>query len=319
MSSKILNSVIVRRAVTTEFWKSERNELFADDFTIEFPNAAPGIPQWMDPFEVESFFSWLGDTVKSYECELQEFYGTPDPNVFWAVSFIKADVHWGGQDGRLETKRFGRYELRDGRIVHLAELTNPLKWLEAAGREIPIFRMDYNHPKVLEEIAKGKPAAHNADDQLDLSPGAVEARIAANVNAFMNGDYWESVGKTASYMPGFDSKVWFLPPEMKESYLAEDMEKVETWSVLSCPYIEFDRRGRVWETDDPHVYFGEYRCRGITDWLGNDTPNSRYRNRYYYLLRVNDAGQISGCEEILNPINKYNSINKSLPTFPYYF
>ncbi len=319
MSSKILNREVVKRAVISQFWKSERNELFADSFHIDFPNAAPGIPQCMDEFEVAAFFHWLDETVESWECNLEDLYGTPDPNVFWAVSFIRAQVHWGGQDGLLETKRFGRYELKDGKIVFLSELTNPLKWLEAAGREIPIFHMDYNNDRVIAELEKNQNAPHNACMHLATDPDSVNTRIANNLAAFMNGDYWKSVATIATYQPGYDSKVWFLPPEMRESYPEEDMERVEMWSLLSCPYIEFDRRGRVWETDDPHVYFGEYRCIGITDWIGNNKPNSRYRNRYFYILHMNDAGEISGCEEILNPINKYNSINVSVPSFPYYF
>ena len=320
MSSKILNREIVRKAVTGRFWELEPGSVFAPDFRIEFPNAAPGIPQVLDEFEVTHYFLWLKETVKSWEVELHELYGTPDPDVFWAVSTVKAEVHWGGQDGHFETRRFARYELKDGKIRLLFELSNPLRWLEAAGREIPIFRMDLNHPKVDAALAERQKAKHlSGNVAQDMSEDAIRARIAGSVSAFMSGDYWKAVMEIASYAPGYDAKVWFLPPEMKEFYPPEALERVELWSQLSCPYIEFDRMGKVWETDDPHVYFGEYRCFGITDWLGNNTPNSRYRNRYVYVLRFDDAGQICGCEEILNPINKYNSVNISVPSFPYYF
>ena len=30
-------------------------------------------------------------------------------------------------------------------------------------------------------------------------------------------------------------------------------------------------------------------------------------------------GRIAYCEEVLNPINKFNSIDVSIPSFPYYF
>ena len=319
MSSKILNREIVKKAVTTPFWKSDRNELFADDFHIEMPNAAPGVPQVMDPFEVRCYFRWLDATVKTWDVELEQLYGTPDPNVFWAISFVHADVHWGGRDGRFETKRFGRYELKEGKIVLLAELTNPLKWLEAAGREIPVFRMDLMDERVTKAIEEQGELPQNTASDLPVDPDSVSARIAGNVSAFMRPGYWEAITNQAAYMPGFESKVWFLPPEMNEAYPPEMMQRVETWSVLSCPEIDFDRNGRVWETDDPHIFFGEYRCSGITDWIGNNAPGSRYRNRYFYVLHFNDAGQITCCEEILNPINKYNSINVSIPTFPYYY
>ena len=38
-----------------------------------------------------------------------------------------------------------------------------------------------------------------------------------------------------------------------------------------------------------------------------------------YVLRFDDAGRIACCEEVLNPINKFNSIGVSIPSFPYYF
>lgn len=320
MASKVLNREIVHKAVTEEFWRLEPGEVFAPDFQIDFPNAAPGIPQHLDEFEVERYFFWLQETVKTWNVQLHQLYGTPDPDVFWAVSTVSACVHWGGQDGNFETRRFARYELKDGKIRLLVELSNPLRWLEAAGREIPVFRMDLEHPRVNAALAEKQQAKHLSGRKAqDMSDEAVQARTAGGIRAFMSGDYWRAVTEIASYAPELDAKVWFLPPEMKESYPPEMAERVEIWSQLSCPYIEFDRMGRVWETDDPHVFFCEYRCFGITDWLGNNTPNSRYRNRYVYVLHFDDAGQICCCEEVLNPINKYNSVNISLPSFPYYF
>ena len=59
-------------------------------------------------------------------------------------------------------------------------------------------------------------------------------------------------------------------------------------------------------------------CWGRVDWLGNNAPG-HYRNRYFYVLRFDDLGRIACCEEVLNPINKFNSIGVSIPSFPYYF
>ena len=60
-------------------------------------------------------------------------------------------------------------------------------------------------------------------------------------------------------------------------------------------------------------------CWGEVDWVGNNAPGAHYRNRYFYVLRFDNAGRIACCEEVLNPINKFNSIGVSIPSFPYYF
>jgi len=123
----------------------------------------------------------------------------------------------------------------------------------------------------------------------------------------------------ATFSPIHDSNVWFLPPEMCETYPPEMMERVEAWTVMSCKKIDFDEAGRYWATDDPSVYFAEYMCWGDVDWIGNNAPGGHYRNRYFYVLRFDEAGRIACCEEVLNPINKFNSIGVSIPSFPYYF
>lgn len=320
MSNKAFGMEVVRKVVCGRFWQEDFAELFDDGFTIEYSNAPPGMPQIMDEFEVELYFDWLRATVMSWEVTLEELYSTPNPNVFWAVSVAKGKVFWGGQNGLFESKRFSKYTLSDGKIVHLKEVSNPLSYLKAAGREPPLFRMDLYDERIEQALAGGAGDPHAAGSEpLDTSPEAVAKRISNNLLAFMSGDYWQAVTTLASYAPDCGSKVWFLPPQMQESYPPELMPRVEAWSMLSCPSIEFDHRGVVYATDDPLVYFCEYMCKGVTDWIGNNAPNSRYRNRYFYILRFNEAGQIKMYEEILNPINKFNSINVSLPSFPYYY
>lgn len=307
--------------LTRPFWEAEYDGLFSEDIVVDIPSAPPGMPQHFDAFDYRQYRHWLRRTVSNPVSVVQEAYGTPDPNVFWAIRDVEADVDWGRRPGRFSSKIFCRVEFHRGKIRYITLSWNPLRFLEAIGAEIPLFKMDLYDARIEARLNRpGAPAhAQAVETALDASPQAVRQRIRSNLEAFCRPGYWDAVSTLAAFAPGYDSKVWFLPPEMQEAYPPELMERVEAWSALSCPDIDFDEAGRYWATDDPQVYFCEYMCAGIVDWIGNQTPGAHYRNRYFYVLRFDELGRIRGCEEVLNPINKFNSIGVSIPTFPYYF
>ena len=74
--------------------------------------------------------------------------------------------------------------------------------------------------------------------------------------------------------------MWCLPPEMDSNatYSPTELERVDAWSVLSCPEIDFQPCGLSYKANDADIYFGEYYSR----WLGNGV-NGRYRNQYLAL------------------------------------
>ena len=318
--TKELNRAKFDTYMTANFWEPQYDDLFSEDIVVDIPSAPPGMPQHMDAFDYKQYRSWLARTVSSPTSVVQEAYGTPDPNVFWGIRDVAADVDWGREPGRFDSKIFCRVEFKRGKIVYIKIAWNPLHFLYAVHADVPTFYMDLYDPRIEAALGHGEEAHAQQDEtNLDASPEAVAKRIQDNLNSFRRPNYWDAVSQMASFAPGYDSKVWFLPPEMKEFYPPEMMERVETWSLLSCPQIDFDEAGQYWETDDPHVYFCEYMCTGVVDWIGNNAPGANYRNRYFYVLRFDDLGRITGCEEVLNPINKFNSIGISIPTFPYYF
>lgn len=320
MSVKESNRAIVTTYLTSPFWEPEFSGLFSEDFTMDIPSAPPGMPQHFDAFDARQYRQWLSRTVSNYQSQVSELYGTPDPNVFWAIRSVSADVVWSKQPGRFESKIFCRVELAEGKIRYVAINWNPLAFLYAVHAEVPVFRMDLYDPRIdafLKEQAGEEAAGEEAP--LDMSEEAIASRIQNSLDAFRSGDYFWALEHMATFAPNHDSKVWFLPPEMKESYPMDMMPRVEAWTAVSCPNpIDFDAAGRYWATDDPSVYFAEYMCWGKVDWVGNDSPGW-YRNRYFYVLRFDAAGRIACCEEVLNPVNKFNSIGVSIPSFPYYF
>ena len=320
MDRKEANRAIVDIYLTREYWTEEYRDLFAKDFVLDLPSAPPGMPQHLDAFDARQYREWLNRTVTNYHSEVREAYGTPDPDLFWGVRRVTCDVKWGKEPGTFTSVIFSRIQLKDGKLSYIKNNWNPLAFLYAIHAEVPTFRMDLYDPRVDAFIRENPvPAQEGPGPELDMSPEAIRKRIENNLNAYRSGDYFDALTNMCTFAPNHQSIVWFLPPEMKESYPPEMMERVEAWTCVSCPKIDFDESGTWCATDDPHVYFCEYMCWGDVDWVGNNAPGGHYRNRYFYVLRFNDAGQITCCEEVLNPINKFNSIGVSIPTFPYYF
>lgn len=318
MNQKQQNLAIADQVIKSEYWKEEYSQYFSKDLTIIFSSAPPGMPQYMDTYDSELLFMWLRRTVKSWQVDFEELLGTPDENLIWVTGYYYGTVDWGARENDFKSKFIYKLSFHEGKISCMDVIMDPLAFIAAAGREIPIFKMDMYDPKVDAFLAYSKgETAEPAQTEPDMSPEAIEVRMKNNLNAFRNGDYFKSLEEMATYSPDYESKVWFLPPEMKAEYPDNLLPRVHAWTELSCPWIIFDQRGKVYATDDPSIWFCEYMCYGETDWVGNNC-RGMYRNRYFYRIEFDEAGRMKKCEEFLNPINKYNSVNISLPSFPYW-
>lgn len=312
------NKRVAAQFITSPYWQSEYRNLFSDSYHFDFPSAPPGMPQHFENGEVENYMEWMARSVKRWDVELEELHGVQnDTTTFWAVGWVDADVYWGLTDGHFRSKFIARIHVADQRVRYMKLMMDPLKFLDAAGRTYPLFRMDLTDPEIDEMLAQDASNPHSKAE--DASDGATDigGRIQGSLDAFRVPDYWAAISHDATYSDQLDAYVWFLPPEMDATYSPEELARVNAWSVLSCPEIDFHPSGLSWKADDADIYFCEYYCKGFTRWLGNHV-DGRYRNHYFYILRMNDRGEIAVCEEFLNPINKMNSINVSVPSFPYY-
>ncbi len=79
-----------------------------------------------------------------------------------------------------------------------------------------------------------------------------------------------------------------------------------------------DPRGKIYETDDPHVYFADMNCHGPGAWRANGVKIGHYRQPYLLYLRFDDAGRVEEYDEVLNPVNGLNSVAAPIANFPYY-
>ena len=92
MELKAANRAIVDLYLNQEYWQPDYNRLFAENFVLDLPSAPPGMPQHLDAFDARQYRQWLSRTVTHYQSDVQEVYGTPDPNLFWAVREVRCDV-----------------------------------------------------------------------------------------------------------------------------------------------------------------------------------------------------------------------------------
>jgi hypothetical protein len=313
--AKKRNYDIVRRMITSQYWLPENRLSFTGDFSLELPNAPPGMPQYFNPLDTLLHMDWLSRTVKTWKVKPHfEIYGTKnDENLFWVVRESSGDVCWGGVDGKFNSRMVSRIRLENGKIKHMKELFDPLKFLEAIGAKVPIFHVKIDWKEV-ERVKKAAAKQKKTTAAIDNSPEAVAKRLASNLAVYTDPNAgYDAVTQTEDC----DMKVWFLPPEMKETYFGDEKIGIDIWSRRSIISARFLPDAVIYETDVPNTYFVECGFEGVTEWLGNNVRGA-YRNRYV-MFHIYENGAMKAHHEYLNPINKFNSINKSLPSFPYYF
>jgi hypothetical protein len=292
------------------------------------------MPTHFSVWESERCFEWLNRTVKDWTVEVEEFYPTPDPQQFWMIGHWGGAVFWGGVAGYYWSKVFMRMEVREGRVSYLKVMSDPLEMLRAAGREVPVFHMDLFDEKVDEyldshpQTKEGKPAAV----ELDSSPGAVAQRKREQLLANCCGIHREDARRQEQNAPGFSGGAWFIPHEMDQVAHSRQPQRLDgldfppelarrgfAWTKASSPWMYRDTRSVIYPTQNDSVYFIEMNGHGPGRWRGNGCDDGHYHQAYLIVLKFDALGQVAVRDEVLNPVNKYNCVNLSLPSFPYYY
>lgn len=308
------NYDLVERMMKNPWWEPEYQDLFDDAFCIEYPYAPPGMYQSLGIGQSRAFMKWMSSTVKNWTVENMSLWGPRDPfgDTFFVIRWAGGDVHWGGQDGHFYSRHVSRVTVRGGKIVHLREWSNPLKWLEAAGRSIPVFKQVLDFEKSAERLKNTPPRP-----EYDLSPEACAKRAVININSFIDA-YTDNL---RTYSETYRHAIWNAPPAMLEEYPPEQYHVFDQWIADSMQDKWYWHEGQStpYATDDPHIYFFELGGGSFKiNWQGNNITGG-YANRYIKFLELDDYGFIQRYDETLNPINKFNSINQILPSFPFMF
>ncbi len=302
-----------------KWWLGEFRDHFTEDLTYEAPMAPPGMLQSLNEGMTAIHMMWLSATVKTWEAEILKSYGPKEENgdTFFIIYNVKADVKWGGTENTYSNKRgVLRIRMNGDKICSIKEWFNPLNWIKAAGRDVPVFGMSIPMCNELSRaIHKEKPAR----PEYDMSPEACENRRKSNIECFGSLEK----GYACSPIPvekGFDRLVLNVPANMKEDVTPEEREYFDLWLAVgeTKPWTWMPG-AVVYETDDPYASFSEPCGYGGYNWPGNEEFGMFYANKYICYIELDDKGFCKRYWEFLNPIAKMNSVNKSLPSFPWLF
>lgn len=340
MTEKEKNQQIARRLLSAAFWRAEYfPEFFSEDFTMDFPSAPPGMLNHFDVWESERCFEWLKRTVKSWSVELEEFYSTPDAGQFWAIGICRGEVHWGDQDNHFQSKFFARMELHNGRANYIKGWMDTLAFLRAAGLAIPEIIKDIYNPRI-NDFLTNMPKRFRKEKvpgTVDMSEEAIAKRLADNLKQNVCGVEREKYRKAETMNPFYKRGAWFIPDRQPYTTTVSDFDRsimsngdveaqapekirpnIFAWVKLSSPWMYRDTRGINFPTDDPLAFFAEMHSNGPACWLGNGCEHGHYHQEYLMVLKFDEAGRELIRDEVICPMNKYNSTNISLPSFPYY-
>lgn len=300
------------------YWEAEYSALFAPECELEAPNAPPGMPQHFCAVERPIHFDWLARTTKAWRFSEVEPYGAPeDSDIFWLMRTGTCLASWGGQKEQPFSSRFlVKTTIREGLVRAVKELFDPFSFLRAAGREVPIFPMVLD-PEAVERERPLIEAKRKAVFVCNDSDEVCQARKQRALEALRYHRTDPAYEDAMPEAPNIDGAFFFAPPGMDEDCTPHRQPGHLDWlSKCEVDSGYSSNEFPVYATGDPDVYFDETCYHGLLHWPGN--PPGRYRNTYMDRI-VFDHGYIKEFSEFLNPINKFNSINVSVPSFPYYF
>lgn len=309
---------LIERLVTIPWWKEECESLLNENFSLEMPFAPPGVVQNPCAGQLWAHKLWLRNTVKEWNAKVERIYAPEDAEtgIYFVVYHVAAKVRWGESDGVYSSRTIDRFTIRDGKAVNLREWFNPLEWLRAAGRKVPIFQVEIPWDEV-PKYREARLERETAPFEFDMSPAAAKTRMAQNVSAFCAATSAEN-HKTFDHPTAYDRTVYWLPPVMKEHIEGEEVDQMEAWTWASMHSWKLMEDAVVYPTEDPKCLFFETGGYGDVSWMGNHSHGG-YHNRYLKYMEMDENGFIVKYGEYVNPINKFNSINKSIPTFPWLY
>lgn len=299
---------VVKQFVTEPFWEDEADVLFADDVSVELPHAVPGFPQYfMNPYEFHGFRDWLKQTV-SHPDQVMEpcIIPTTDPNLFWAIRFVKADVHWALRDGKFECEIVSRIILKDGKISHLRDYANPMSFYRAIGIVLPNFNYLQDIVSEAENVRMHEGAS---------SHFTYEENVQRAINNFANPIDGHDDDPESIYAHDLVEINPFVPHDMPEYYSGKDFDIQTEWMFRNVKEWNTPKKVPFYQSVDPNIFIVESYGFGHMTWSNCD---GHYTQRELQIVHLNDEGKIDHFRVYFNCLNKFYSMNQMIPAFPYY-
>lgn len=307
---------LVEQVVTAPWWEPRFDHLLDPNMTLELPFAPPGMCQNLGRGQLWAHKKWMNRTVKDWSVHVRKIYGprNPETGIYFAMIDVKGKVHWADTDGTYENYAVLRVTVKGGKVVNIKEWSNPFQYYKAIHVTLPTFYVKIPE-QVLAEAMERREAPAAVDYPSD--PESVAKRARDNYRAMVTADHDEMLKMTTA--PGnFKRIVYYVPPEMREEYSDQEAELMELWSNASMDTWQLMDDAIGYETDDPNAFFFETGGYGRWHWEGNNALGGYY-NRYLKFITLDDQGLMTQYHEYLNPVNKMNSINKPIPTFPWLY
>jgi ketosteroid isomerase-like protein len=304
VGQKEKNLAVVKEFAQTDYWLQGHAGFYTDNFTLEFPFAPPGWLQTLNIGETRAHFEWLRRTVKNWEWKNLRVYSTNFHDKFWIKRDGAGDVFWAGKDGRFESRFVTLITVEDGKISRIKDHFDALAVYKAIGVTLPVFTYDAPDPAFL---PRRKPVPDISGD-----PEKLVEKTKATLARFVAVDFWDDEQINANEIV---HELPFAPPDMPKRYEANEYDALNVWISTNCLEWHTYAGNTLYETDEPGTYFIESGGAGFMSWAG---VKGHYQQRELSYLCI-ENGYAREFHEYFNPINKFNSINVSVPTFPYLF
>lgn len=299
---------LVKRFAESEFWKSEFNDLFAEDIKVEFPHAVPGIPMYMIPYEFNEVFRfWLRQTVKSHKAVYEPcIIPTTDPDLFWLIRWAEDEVYWTKKEGSFKCEFVDRILVKDGKIAEFREYANPVSFYNAIDLVLPNFNY-------LDDIAKEAPSTRMPEDA--ASHFSREENVARAIANFANPINGHDEDPESIYASNVVMLCPFVPRDMPEYYSGEDFDIQTDWMFRCCVEWETIEKVPFYQSIDPNIIIVESYGKGRMLWSNHE---GHYTQRELQIVHLDDAGKVDHFRVYFNSMNKFFSMNQILPAFPYF-
>lgn len=288
----------------TLFWLPEHRGMYASNFTFEFPFAPPGWLQKLNVGETVTHFDWLSRTIRSWSWAESKVYATNYPDKFWIMRQGKGEVSWAGREGNYDGRFLTLLTVNDGKITHIRDYFDSIAMYRAIGVKLPVFKY-------------GAPAAESMPDREpvpDLSGDeeAVCRQLKDTLSKFVAMDFWEDAEINANDIV---HELPFAPDDMPKRYEGKAYDALNAWISGNCLEWKTYPGTILYVTDEEGVFFIESGGTGYMSWTG---VKGHYQQRELSFLRT-EQGYVKEFHEYFNMTNKFNSINVSIPTFPYLY
>ena len=293
---------LVKAYCENPFWEESFDHLFDEDLVVDFPHAPPGFYQHFSAFEFSFFRWWLRNILQDWHLTGDTtIIQTKDPDIIWAVYFSEARMTLAKRECSYRNEHAVRFTIRDGKIVHIKDYFNPIRFYDALGIQLPAFIYD---------PVEDWESTRMPDD--GVSKFTLEQNMRRAFNNFAN-----PIEVDGDPEPIYASDVLEVCPNapysMTECYSGKDFDVQTEWMFRVTAEWNSDPRNPSYETLDPDVIVVEADGYGHTLWSHTD---GHYCQRELQIVFLRN-GKVVHFRVYFNPLSKFYSMNQSIPSIPF--